>query len=119
ATSTRYDWRSKFVNHQGHRVTTTGDAWQRRLQRFVRALGILAGCENKSIKSMSSFSIGCQESFTGLSAMAGDSSEALPFPDDGGGVAAAFAVSKIRLCRQNSASSRRSATPSLSYTLRR
>ena len=61
-----------------------------------------------------------QEGLVTVSVLAGSSSWALPFPDDGTGAAGTFALpSRTRLCRQNNASSRRSATPSLSYTFRR
>ncbi len=61
-----------------------------------------------------------QEGLVTVSVVAGARSGALPFPDDGAAAAGAFRFeSRTRLCRQNKASSRRSATPSLSYTLRR
>ena len=73
------------------------------------ALGVLAFANPDKIRTEN------QEGFVTVSVLAGTNSWALPFPEDGTGAAGTFTLpSRTRLCRQNNASSRRSATPSLS-----
>lgn len=83
---------------------------------------LLLAADIKTSRSRCAADLVRYEGFVDVSALARASSGALPFPDEDDGAAGGagdFVPSRTRLCRQNSASSRRSATPSLSYTLRR